>query len=226
MGELLTRFLAREGLALTLATSGAEGLRLARALRPRTIILDLLMPGMDGWATLAALKADPELAPIPVVLLTIVDDKAKGFALGASDYLTKPIDADRLTAVLKKYEHAAGPQSVLVIEDESDTRTLVCRLLQEQGWAVRAAANGFAGLARVAEHPPDLILLDLMMPEMDGFEFILELRRPGARRRPLDPGDHPARPGPAAGQWAGRQGPAERKFDRGSAGGSAGPAEC
>ncbi len=182
VGELLTRFLAREGLALTLATSGAEGLQLARALRPRTVILDLLMPGMDGWATLAALKADPELAPIPVVLLTIVDDKAKGFALGASDYLTKPIDAHRLTAVLKKYERAAGTQSVLVIEDESDTRTLVCRLLQEQGWAVRDAANGFAGLARVAEHPPDLILLDLMMPEMDGFEFILELRRREAGR--------------------------------------------
>jgi signal transduction histidine kinase/DNA-binding response OmpR family regulator len=182
VGELLTRFLAREGYALTVAASGTEGLRLAREVRPRAIILDVLMPGMDGWATLTALKADPELARIPVVLLTIVDDKGMGLALGASDYLTKPIDAECLTAVLKKYEAAAEARSILVIEDESDTRALVSRLLREQGWAVREAANGCAGLECVAELPPDLILLDLMMPEMDGFEFILELRRREAGR--------------------------------------------
>jgi DNA-binding response OmpR family regulator len=182
VGDLLTRFLSREGFTLTFATSGKEGLRLARELRPRAIVLDVMMPGMDGWATLTALKAEPELAQIPVVLLTIIDDKGMGFALGASDYLTKPIDTARLTAVLKKFQGATEGRSILVVEDDRDTRALLSRLLREQGWAVSEAANGCAGLESVAERSPDLILLDLMMPEMDGFEFILELRQREAGR--------------------------------------------
>jgi DNA-binding response OmpR family regulator len=122
------------------------------------------------------------LALIPVVLLTIIDDKGMGFALGASDYLTKPIDAARLTAVLQKFKGTTGGRSILVIEDDGDTRALLARLLREQGWAVNEAANGCAGLESVAERAPDLILLDLMMPGMDGFEFILELRQREAGR--------------------------------------------
>jgi PAS domain S-box-containing protein len=182
VGDLLTRLLSREGFAMTLATSGREGLRLARHVRPRAIILDVMMPGMDGWATLTALKADPELAQIPVVLLTIIDEKGMGFALGASDYLTKPIDTARLTAAVQKFKGANEGRSILVIEDDQDTRTLLARLLREQGWAVTEAANGCAGLESVAERSPDLILLDLMLPEMDGFEFVLELRQREAGR--------------------------------------------
>jgi signal transduction histidine kinase/DNA-binding response OmpR family regulator len=176
VGDLLTRFLAREGYTASFATNGKEGLKLAREIGPQAIILDVMMPGMDGWATLNALKADPELSQVPVVLLTIVDDKSLGFALGASDYLLKPIDIPRLTAILKKYEDATQARSILVIEDDPDTRALLSRILQEQGWAVREAANGCAGLECLADRPSDLILLDLMMPEMDGFEFLLELR--------------------------------------------------
>jgi PAS domain S-box-containing protein len=173
--ELLTRFLSREGLAVVSARSGKEGIRLARQVRPRAIILDVMMPGMDGWTTLTALKADAQLASVPVVLLTIVDDKSMGFALGASDYLLKPVDPERLSAVLQRYRGAN--RSILVIEDDPDARALMSQLLWDQGWAVRVAADGRAGLACASAQPPDLILLDLMMPEMDGFAFLLELRR-------------------------------------------------
>ena len=154
----------------------------ARETRPHAITLDLMMPGMDGWSTLTALRADPALASVPVILLTIVDDKSIGFALGASDYLTKPINAEHLARVLRKYEGMAAPGSALVVEDDGDARAILRRRLEQQGWKVREAADGRAGLAEAAEHPPDLILLDLMMPELDGFGFIRELRRTAAGR--------------------------------------------
>jgi CheY-like chemotaxis protein len=135
------------------------------------------MPGLDGWSTLTALKADPDLASIPIILLTIVDDRGQGFALGASDYLTKPIDKRRLLGILERLNQPTPPGSVLVVEDDEDTRTLLVLLLRQEGWLVREAADGRAGLDRVAEEAPGLILLDLMMPEMDGFEFVRELRR-------------------------------------------------
>ena len=153
-----------------------------RETRPHAITLDLMMPGMDGWSTLTALRADPALASVPVILLTIVDDKSMGFALGASDYLTKPINAEHLARVLRKYEGMAAPGSALVVEDDGDARAILRRRLEQQGWKVREAADGRAGLAEAAEHPPDLILLDLMMPELDGFGFIRELRRTAAGR--------------------------------------------
>ena len=101
--DLMQRFLAREGFRVVTAAGGEEGLRRARELRPDVITLDVMMPGMDGWAVLSALKADPDTADIPVVMLTIVDDKNLGYALGAADYLTKPIDRERLVAVLKQH---------------------------------------------------------------------------------------------------------------------------
>ena len=180
--ELMARLLAEEGFAVIPARSGREGLRLAREVRPNAISLDVMMPGMDGWATLSALKADPELASIPVVLLTIVDDRGRGFALGASDYLTKPIDKGRLVGILKKYRNATASPLALIVEDDDDTRALLRRLLEPQGWAVREAANGRIGLDRVAEETPRLILLDLMMPEVDGFEFVRRLRETDAWR--------------------------------------------
>ena len=174
--DLLQRFLNKEGFRVASAAGGEEGLRLASALHPAAITLDVLMPGMDGWAVLTALKADPELADIPVIMLTIVDDKNLGYALGAADYLTKPIDRDRLVAVLQKYGCAQSPCLVLVVEDEAATREMLRRTLEKEGWTVREAEHGRVALERVAEHRPDMILLDLLMPEMDGFEFIAELR--------------------------------------------------
>jgi len=123
------------------------------------------------------LKADPELAQIPVLMLSIVDEKHKGYALGATDYMTKPFDRDRLRNLLAKYGAVVGSSKcILVVEDDMDTRRWLARALEGEGWQVTEAENGRVALERLAETPPDLILLDLMMPEMDGFEFLAELR--------------------------------------------------
>jgi PAS domain S-box-containing protein len=175
--DLLRRFLSKEGFRVVSAAGGEEGLDLARQLQPVAITLDVLMPGMDGWSVLMALKADPALVDIPVIMLTIVDDKNLGYALGAVDYLTKPVDRDRLVAMLNKYRREDLSRPVLVVEDEAATRELLRRMLQQEGWTVSEATNGRMALARVVEHRPALILLDLMMPEMDGFEFVAELRQ-------------------------------------------------
>ena len=137
------------------------------------------MPGMDGWAVLSALKADPDVADIPVIMLTIVDDKNLGYALGASDYLTKPIDRERLTTVLQKYRR---DRPILVVDDDAALRRLIRRILEKEGYAVAEAENGRAALERVGEISPGAILLDLMMPGMDGFEFVAEFRKHDAWR--------------------------------------------
>jgi signal transduction histidine kinase/DNA-binding response OmpR family regulator/ligand-binding sensor domain-containing protein len=175
--ELMTRSLTKEGFAVVCAESGRQGLELARQIKPTVITLDVMMPGMDGWAVLSALKNDPALAAIPVVMLTVVDDKNIGFSLGADDYLTKPIDWTRLAGVLHKYRKPASGQNVLVVEDDEHMREMLRRSLEKDGWQVDEAENGRAGLERVAAQLPAMILLDLMMPEMDGFEFLTQLRR-------------------------------------------------
>ncbi len=186
--DLLQRALGKAGFRVECATDGEEALQLARTLRPEAITLDVMMPGVDGWATLAALKADPALADIPVIMLTIVDDKNKGYALGAADYMTKPFDREQLAATLAKYRRVATNRNApaLVVEDDEAARALLVRVLEQEGWQVREAANGRDALAQVAEEQPQLILLDLMMPEMDGFEFVQELHKlPGARSIPV-----------------------------------------
>jgi CheY-like chemotaxis protein len=175
--DLMQRFLDRAGLRMVAAMGGAEGVRLAKAWRPAVITLDVMMPGMDGWAVLTALKADAELADIPVIMLTIVDNKPMGYALGAADCLSKPIDWERLASVLHKYRCTSPPCPVLVVEDDDHTRDMLRRTLQKDGWLVTEATNGYAALTQVAEHRPELIVLDLMMPEMDGFAFLEALRQ-------------------------------------------------
>jgi CheY-like chemotaxis protein/anti-sigma regulatory factor (Ser/Thr protein kinase) len=172
--DLMQRFLTREGFRVVTAPGGEEGLRRARELRPDAITLDVMMPGMDGWAVLSALKADPEVAEIPVIMLTIVDDRNLGYALGAADYLTKPIDRERLVTVLKKYRRDLP---VLVVDDDAVLRQLLRRMLEPEGYTVVEAENGRVALERLREISPSVVLLDLMMPEMDGFEFAAEFRR-------------------------------------------------
>jgi signal transduction histidine kinase/DNA-binding response OmpR family regulator len=174
VGDLVQRFLAREGFDVLTATSAEEGLARARGLQPDVITLDVLMPGTDGWAVLSALKSSPETSDIPVVMLTIVDDRNLGYALGAADYLPKPIDRERLTAVLARYRRDLP---VLVVDDDADMRHLLRRALERDGFSVTEAENGRVALDRVREAPPGLVLLDLLMPEMDGFEFAVEFRR-------------------------------------------------
>jgi len=184
--DLIERSLGKEGFRVVLAGDGKRGLELAKQLKPDVITLDVMMPGMDGWAVLTALKADPATGDIPVIMLTIVDDKHIGFALGAADYFTKPIDWPRLAVVLQKYRKSAGRQSVLVVEDDPATREMLRRTLAKQGWHVVEAENGRVGLEQLNAGIPALILLDLMMPEMDGFEFMQALReRPDGRLVPV-----------------------------------------
>jgi CheY-like chemotaxis protein len=134
-----------------------------------------MMPGMDGWAVLRQLKADPALQGIPVAMVTVVDDERMAFSLGASEYLTKPVDRSRLLEFASAL--VSGSQGhPRVVEDDDPPRQLVVRALTSAGWEVAEAANGQEGLERVADHCPDLILLDLMMPVMHGFEFMERLR--------------------------------------------------
>jgi len=180
--DLMNRFLGKEGFQVKTASRGEEGLRLAKELRPDVITLDVLMPEMDGWAVLTALKTDPELADIPVVMLTIVDDKNMGYALGASDYMTKPIDRGHLASILRRFRSESPPYRVLVVEDDAHTREMLRRMLEKEGWTATEAENGRVALERLDETLPDLILLDLIMPEMDGFQFAAELREHEAWR--------------------------------------------
>lgn len=175
--DLLKRFLSKDGFRVQTVSEGEEGLRLARELQPDVITLDVMMSGLDGWAVLTELKADPALADIPVVMLTFVDNKNLGYALGASEYLTKPIQRKRLLAVLEKYRRHPQPGPVLVVEDDADTREILQRLLEKEGCQVITAENGRVALKRLAESRPMLILLDLMMPEMDGFQFVDHVRQ-------------------------------------------------
>ncbi len=175
--DLMRRAFSKDGFRILEAASGELGLRLARDERPDVITLDVLMPGMDGWEVLSSLKADPELSDIPVIMVSIIDEVNIGIALGAAEYVTKPIDRDRLSAILKRYAGDHRPRRALVVEDDLDTRALLRRVLERDGWQVDEAENGRVGLERLAEAPPDLILLDLIMPEMDGFEFLDELRK-------------------------------------------------
>ncbi|MFN8634965.1 MAG: response regulator [Chloroflexota bacterium] len=184
--ELLRRHLEAGGVDVVTASRGEEGVRLARELRPSLITLDVLMPGMDGWAVLGALKGDPSTADIPVVMLTLLDDRDLGYALGAADYLTKPIDRAQLLATVRRHvrpaEEADGVPRALVVEDDPATREMLRRMLEREGWTVQEAASGRLGLERVAASPPDLILLDLMMPDLDGFGFVERLRASPAWR--------------------------------------------
>lgn len=181
--ELLTRTLEREGFEVYTARSGLEGLELARQMQPDVITLDVMMSGLDGWSVLEQIKADPLLSDIPVVMLTMVDDKRRGYALGAADYLTKPIDRKRLTRLLMKFRQNRGktgtlpPGNLLIVEDDAPTRELLSRTLDKSGWGVTLAENGRIALEALHELMPDLILLDLMMPEMDGFQFIAAIQQ-------------------------------------------------
>ncbi len=181
--DIVQRFLVREGFRVALAAGGEEGLRLARELRPDVITLDVVMPGLDGWGVLSALKADPDLSDIAVIMLTMMDDRGLGYALGAAEYLVKPVDRERLLGAVRKH---GRDLPVLIVDDDPAARELLRRLLAAEGFRVIEAENGRVALDRLREGVPGLILLDLMMPEMDGFDFIEALRRePGGASIPV-----------------------------------------
>jgi CheY-like chemotaxis protein/nitrogen-specific signal transduction histidine kinase len=174
--EILKRELAEKKVTIITATSGEEGLRKARETAPDVILLDVLMADLDGWGVLARLKADPALAGIPVVMLTVTDEKNKAFSLGVAEYLLKPAERSDLLATVSRYlDGATG--DVLVVDDDSENRSLMARTLRDREWQVREAGNGVEALAQLEERIPKLILLDLVMPEMDGISFLGHLRK-------------------------------------------------
>src|SRR5690606_12959711 len=167
------------------ALDGEAGIKLAREMRPDLILLDVLMPSVDGWTVLSRIKTDPDLAGIPVIMVSVTGNQAMGVALGAADFLVKPVERDQLVQALDKHMQRNAGRSILVIEDDPTTRSMLRRLLERQGWAVVEAANGREGLARVRDAQPALVLLDLMMPEMDGFAFLEALRAEGDGAPPV-----------------------------------------
>jgi signal transduction histidine kinase/DNA-binding response OmpR family regulator len=183
--EVMARYLEREGFVVRIATGGREGLQLARELHPAAITLDINMPDLDGWTVLAALKGDPQLADIPVVLVTIEDNRSRGYSLGATEYMTKPIDRERLVSLLQNISSPIA-RKVLLVDDDEIMRESVRRVLEQEKWQVEGASNGRFALQNLAESCPDVIVLDLLMPEMDGFEFLVEMRqRPEWRDIPV-----------------------------------------
>jgi signal transduction histidine kinase/DNA-binding response OmpR family regulator len=172
--HLLASIVRREGYRVIEATDGEAALALARENRPDIITLDVLMPRLDGWAVLAALKSDVELRDIPVIIVTVLADRGIALSLGAAEFVTKPVDRARLATVIR--QNVQGTGTVLVIDDDPDSRGLVRRHLDKLGWSVAEAAEGRAAMAWLARNPPPaLILLDLMMPGMDGFAFLDEI---------------------------------------------------
>ncbi len=183
--ELYRRTLEKSGYRVLVAAGGEQGLELAKSCRPDAITLDVMMPGMDGWSVLSALRSDRTTADIPVLMATMLRDQQLGFSLGATDYLTKPVDAARLRAVIARYLDG-GVDAALVVEDDAANREMLRRLLEKAGLRVFEAANGAEGLDVARRERPGVVLLDLMMPVMNGFEFLACLRRdPELKRIPV-----------------------------------------
>ena len=172
--DLTTRFLRGLRFNVESASNGRAGLDMARSLKPRAILLDVMMPQMDGWSVLNALKADAELAAIPVIMITFVSDSGLAASLGADEHLVKPVDWDKLKTVMERFRDADG--DVLIVDDDRGARERLRTVLERNGWTVQEAANGAEALDRVGAAHPRLILLDLTMPVMDGFAFLHALR--------------------------------------------------
>jgi PAS domain S-box-containing protein len=174
--HLLQRILEADGHTVLVASTTEEGLDIARTAQPALITLDLLMPGIDGWSALRALKADEATQDIPVIVVSMMADRKTGISLGAIDALSKPIDRDRLLHLVHNYV-TSPDHTILIVEDDEAARSVIERTLTDAGYSVLAAADGAEGLDMVRDHHIDLILLDLMMPVMDGFSFVAELRQ-------------------------------------------------
>jgi len=179
--EVVARFLEREGFRVAQAEGGREGLRLLRELHPAAVTLDVMMPDLDGWTVLAAIKGDPEIEETPVVLMTILDEKNRGYALGATDYLIKPVNREQLVRVLHDLT-TAETGKILLVDDDDTGRRQMRTALEPLGWSVGEASDGLVALQQLDRDQPDVIILDLMMPNMDGFEFLETIRHDPQRR--------------------------------------------
>ena len=175
--DLIDRSLTKVGYHVETCPDGEQGLKMAKTLRPDIIILDVILPGIDGWSVLEELKNDPDLAKIPVIMVSFVEDQSKGFSMGVADYFTKPVDWQRLTEVLNRFRLSSGPMNVLVVEDDKTTRELLRAAVAGEGFQVEEAENGRDAIEKMKIRTPSLILLDLMMPVMNGFQFVEALHQ-------------------------------------------------
>ncbi|MHC9542710.1 MAG: response regulator [Vulcanimicrobiota bacterium] len=175
--EIILRQLSKDGYPAQVATGGKEGLLMARELKPSLILLDVMMPEMDGWAVLSILKADQELRDIPVIMHTILNQQEMAFSLGVSDYLSKPLERERLTSIVNKYLTGKEQSSILVVDDDPAARAFMCQSLTRHSLTALEAENGLKALELLGNRKVDMIFLDLMMPEMDGFELLEELKK-------------------------------------------------
>ncbi len=178
--SLITQELEEEGYEVVGASRAIEGIEKAKEVGPCAITLDIMMPGMDGWEAIARLKDDPKTRDIPLIVLSIVENKELGFRLGADEYLVKPIDKQALLNALRRVEGQG--RELLVADDDPAVVELVRQLLEEHGWSVRTATNGQEALDEIAREQPDVLLLDLMMPILDGFATLQQLREAPATR--------------------------------------------
>ena len=170
--DLLLRYLSKEGYVVECVASGDEGIKRAKEILPMVIILDVMMPRKDGWAVLQEIKNDPAIKSTPVVMYTMLDEKKFGLAIGASDYLIKPVSKEKILQVLGKYKHKASREYILIVDDDPDFCNMASRAIEKAGWSVRTAENGKLALSMLESDRPSIIFLDLMMPVMDGFEFL------------------------------------------------------
>jgi CheY-like chemotaxis protein len=181
VSEMIRRQIANDQVNVVGALTGEEGLRKARELKPQLIVLDILMEEMDGWTVLSEIRADESIADTPVFILSSVDERSRGRSQGVVDYLMKPPKRTEVKEILEKYtgsqEHRLrNSRKILLIDDDAGSRGLLARSLIEEGWDVLEADNGQQALDILACDTPDLIFLDLLMPVMNGMEFLKTFR--------------------------------------------------
>jgi signal transduction histidine kinase/DNA-binding response OmpR family regulator len=178
--ELLTLYLEGAGVEVVGARDGPSGLETVRRRHPAAVVLDIRLPEMDGWEVLTALKADPVTAEIPVVVVSMLDERGMGFALGAAEYLVKPVSREHVLAALSRVGVLPEAGTLLVIDDDPLALELVTAVLEPRGWTVLSAGDGETGTAMARSHQPSVVLLDLLMPGMDGFAVAETLRSDSA----------------------------------------------
>ena len=173
MHDLIKRTLNKIGLTLVGATDSEKGMQMVRETKPKLLLLDVLMPGRDGWSILRECKSDPELKDMPVIMVSQLNQDTLANSLGADDYITKPIDRELFLKTIKNIlgDGDTDNNKILIIDDDENTRDLLSRMLKEGGWVPKTAKDGKEGLDQLGEDPA-LIVLDLEMPRMDGFEFL------------------------------------------------------